>query len=178
MWAATAVMMMCWKMPSFALLSLFHPCLLHYFHLWIVSLTHGSPGGVSSKLLISRQGQRNRPTHPQPWIITNFIWVSVNHLFTSCRWVTDTLTRLRRLKTRREDPVIPSVSLSGNDSVQVKIPVTNASSLQVTPDLSVIGQFGCHIYTAWLGTWSGKLKESLKRKQPYLFKSKGRRKCA
>lgn len=60
-----------------------------------------------------------------------------------------------------------------NDSMQVKAPVVPILPLcrwhWICPWQA--GMVVCHIYTAWLRMWSGKLKESLKQEQSYLFKS-------
>lgn len=94
----------------------------------------------------------------------------MNRLFTSCRWHADALNRFRKTRIRA---AIRRAPLPMNDSMQVKAPVVPILPLcrwhWICPWQA--GMVVCHIYTAWLRMWSGKLKESLKQEQSYLFKS-------
>lgn len=82
---------------------------------------------------------------------------------------------LQETKDSADSPVMKWVSLPVNDSMRMKTPVVSILPLCRWHWICLwqAGMVVCHIYTAWLRIWSGKLKESLKQEKSYLFRSQG-----
>ena len=147
------------------------------------------PWSAHRRLLISLGGQRNMPAHPNLVFSLNQLnhpqlqrentsccdrsdckWVAYSHpadeLLTP--WIASGKGRFRLTLLSLSEHLCPWMTAC-RWKHQSSRSFLSAGDARFFPWQA--GMVVCHINTAWLRIWSGKLKESLKQEQPCLFKS-------